>query len=112
MIKKYEQFIFEQQLNGFNDGEVVYILYKIPGTDKREVVPVRIQNNSTGGYKFWFNVEGNPFPNQEPIIAPAIEDNKTPPSPIPPSLNCGFVRLDVPASIFASSSFTSLSISS
>jgi hypothetical protein len=71
MIKKYNDFIFEQQMNGFKDGEVVFILYKVPGTDKREVVPVKIQNNGTNGYKFWFNVEGNPFPNQEPIEARA-----------------------------------------
>ena len=71
-FKLFEKFIYEQQqINGFKDGEVVYILYKVPGTDKREVVPVKIQNNGTNGYKFWFNVEGNPFPNQEPIEARA-----------------------------------------
>jgi hypothetical protein len=58
--------IFEN-LGGYNLGDVVLILYKIPGTDKREVVPVKIITEDGIHYQFSFNVANNPFSHQRPI---------------------------------------------
>jgi len=71
MITKFKKFqkLNENQISGYNDGDIVYILFKIPGTDKREIIPVRLSNNGTNGWKFYFDVDGNPIPHQEPIAA-------------------------------------------
>lgn len=64
MITKFRLY---EQLGGFNLGDVVLILYKIPGTDKREIVPVKIITEDGIHYQFSFNVDTNPFPHQRPI---------------------------------------------
>jgi hypothetical protein len=64
MITKFK--IFEN-LGGFNLGDIVLIMYKIPGTEKREIVPVKIITEDGIHYQFAFNVQNNPFPHQRPI---------------------------------------------
>lgn len=64
MITKFK--IYEQ-LGGYNLGDTVLILYKIPKTDKREIVPVKIITEDGIHYQFSFNVSNNPFPHQRPI---------------------------------------------
>ena len=64
MIQKFKLF---EQLGGFNLGDIVLILYKIPKTDKREIVPVKIITEDGIHYQFSFAVQNNPFPHQRPI---------------------------------------------
>lgn len=56
-----------EKLGGYNLGDTVLIMYKIPKTDKREIVPVKIITEDGIHYQFSFNVENNPFPHQRPI---------------------------------------------
>jgi len=65
MITKFK--IFEG-LGGFNLGDIVLILYKLPKTDKREIVPVKIITEDGIHYQFSFNVQNNPFPHQRPMV--------------------------------------------
>lgn len=93
-IDTYQAFLNES--NGyFGPGDTVLILFKIEGTDKREIVPVQIKkgikknaklkgepqmipvkivkkerNNS---YLVSFNVENNPLPNHQDMV---IDANK------------------------------------
>ncbi len=64
MITKFKLY---EQLGGFNLGDIVLILYKVPKTDKREIVPVKIITEDGIHYQFSFNVQANPFPHQRPI---------------------------------------------
>lgn len=64
MITKFK--IYEQ-LGGFNLGDIVLILYKVPKTDKREIVPVKIITEDGIHYQFSFDVANNPFQHQRPI---------------------------------------------
>ena len=64
MITKFK--IFEN-LNGFNLGDLVLIMYKVPGTENREIVPVKIITENGIHYQFSFDAPNNPFPNQRPI---------------------------------------------
>lgn len=64
MITKFKLY---EQLGGYNLGDVVLILYKVPKTDKREIVPVKIITEDGIHYQFAFNVKENPFPHQRPI---------------------------------------------
>lgn len=64
MITKFKLY---EQLNGYNLDDIVLILYKIPRTDKREIVPVKIITEDGIHYQFSFNVQNNPFPHQRPI---------------------------------------------
>ena len=64
MITKFKLY---EQLGGYNLGDIVLILYKIPRTDKREIVPVKIITEDGIHYQFSFNVQNNPFPHQRPI---------------------------------------------
>lgn len=64
MITKFKLY---EQLGGYNLGNIVFILYKVPGTDKREIVPVKIITENGINYQFSFNVQNNPFPHQRPI---------------------------------------------
>ena len=64
MITKFKLY---EQLGGFNLGDVVLILYKVPKTDKREIVPVKIITEDGIHHQFSFNVQANPFPHQRPI---------------------------------------------
>lgn len=64
MITKFKLY---EQLGGFNLGDVVLILYKVPKTDKREIVPVKIITEDGIHYQFSFDVKNNPFPHQRPI---------------------------------------------
>lgn len=64
MITKFKLF---EQIGGFNLGDIVLILYKVPKTDKREMVPVKIITEDGIHYQFSFNVKNNPFPHQRPI---------------------------------------------
>ena len=64
MITKFKLF---EQLGGYNLGDIVLILYKVPKTDKREIVPVKIITEDGIHYQFSFNVKENPFPHQRPI---------------------------------------------
>lgn len=64
MITNFKLF---EQLGGFNLGDTVLIMYKVPKTDKREIVPVKIITEDGIHYQFSFNVENNPFPHQRPI---------------------------------------------
>ena len=64
MITKFKLY---EQLGGYNLGDVVLILYKVPKTDKREIVPVKIISEDGIHYQFSFNAPNNPFPHQRPI---------------------------------------------
>ena len=64
MITKFK--IFEEN-GGFDLGDTVLIMYKVPKTDKREVVPVVIITEDGIHKQFSFNVSNNPFPHQRPI---------------------------------------------
>ena len=64
MITKFKLY---EQLGGFNLGDIVLILYKVPKTDKREIVPVKIITEDGIHHQFSFNVQANPFPHQRPI---------------------------------------------
>ena len=64
MITKFK--IYEQ-LGSYNLGDIVLILYKVPKTDKREIVPVKIVTYDGIHYQFSFDVSNNPFPHQRPI---------------------------------------------
>jgi hypothetical protein len=64
MITRFKLF---EQLGGYNLGDIVLILYKVPKTDKREIVPVKIITEDGIHYQFSFNVKNNPFPHQRPI---------------------------------------------
>lgn len=64
MITKFRLY---EQLGGYNLGDIVLILYKVPKTDKREIVPVKIISEDGIHYQFSFNVQNNPFPHQRPI---------------------------------------------
>ena len=50
--------IFEN-LGGYNLGDDVLILYKVPKTTKREIVPVRIITEDGIHYQFSFNTQNN-----------------------------------------------------
>ena len=64
MITDFKLF---EQLGGFNLGDTVLIMYKVPKTDKREIVPVKIVTQDGIHYQFSFDVENNPFQHQRPI---------------------------------------------
>lgn len=64
MITDFKLF---EQLGGFNLGDNVLIMYKVPKTDKREIVPVKIVTEDGIHYQFSFDVQNNPFPHQRPI---------------------------------------------
>ena len=64
MITRFKLF---EQLGGFNLGDTVLILYKVPKTDKREMVSVKIITEDGIHHQFSFNVQNNPFPHQRPI---------------------------------------------
>lgn len=64
MITKFKLY---EQLGGFNLGDTVLIMYKVPSTEKREIVPVKIITDDGIHYKFSFNVSNNPFIHQRPI---------------------------------------------
>lgn len=64
MIIKFKLY---EQLGGYNLGDMVLILYKIPKTEKREMVPVKIITEDGIHYQFSFNTANNPFPHQRPI---------------------------------------------
>lgn len=64
MITKFKLY---EQLGGYNLGDIVLILYKVPKTDKREIVPVKIISEDGIHYQFSFNAQNNPFPHQRPI---------------------------------------------
>lgn len=63
-MKTYDDFLYEN----YNNGDLVLILFKIEGTDKRELIPVKIIKRQNGNnYLVSFNVEGNPIPNHDDI---------------------------------------------
>lgn len=64
MITDFKLF---EQLGGFNLGDTVLIMYKVPKTDKREIVPVKIVTQDGIHYQFSFDVQNNPFQHQRPI---------------------------------------------
>jgi len=64
MITKFKLY---EQLGGFNLGDIVFILYKVPKTDKREMVPVKIVTEDGIHHQFSFDVSNNPFQHQRPI---------------------------------------------
>lgn len=64
MITKFKLY---ETLGGYNLGDTVLILYKVPKTDKREIVPVKIITDDGIHYQFTFNVSNNPFPHQRPM---------------------------------------------
>jgi len=75
MITKFKLY---EQLGGYNLGDIVLILYKVPKTDKREIVPVKIIQEDGIHYQFSFDVQNNPFPHQRPIpYDKAMVVNKT-----------------------------------
>lgn len=61
--------LFENQ-NSIEMGDKVLILFKVPGTDKRELVPVQIVRkiNNSNSYEVTFKVENNPFQNQKNMV--------------------------------------------
>lgn len=65
-LKTYK--LFEQ--NNFEMGDKVMIMFKLPGTDSRELVPVKIVRkiNNSNTYEVSFDVEGNPFQNQKNMV--------------------------------------------
>jgi len=64
MITNFKLF---ENLGGYNLGDVVLIMYKVPKTDKREIVPVKIITEDGIHYQFSFDAANNPFPHQRPI---------------------------------------------
>jgi len=89
MITKFK--IYEQ-MGGYNLGDTVLIMYKVPKTEKREIVPVKIITEDGIHQQFSFNVGNNPFPHQRPIpFDKAMIINKTGEieneTPMNPSLN-------------------------
>jgi len=84
MITKFKLY---EQLGGFNLGDIVLIMYKVPKTDKKEIVPVKIISEDGIHYQFSFNASTNPFPHQRPIpydksmIINKTEDQKEPLKP-------------------------------
>lgn len=72
-LKTFTEKILENK--SFINGDEVMILYKIPGTEQRELVPVKIIKKIDGSntYLVSFNIEGNPFTNQRDMI---VKTNK------------------------------------
>lgn len=70
-LKTYK--IFEE--SGFSSDDKVMILYKLPGTDERQLVPVQVIKREAGSnsYLVSFNVEGNPFQNHPDMV---VKSNK------------------------------------
>lgn len=68
-LKSYK--IFED--NAIEIGATVMILFKLPGTDDRELVPVKIEKkeNGTNSYLVSFQTENNPFPNHPNMVIKA-----------------------------------------
>ena len=64
-LKTYK--LFEQ--NSFDIGSKVMIMFKLPGTDNRELVTVKIVKNISNSNRVLvsFQVEGNPFYNHSEI---------------------------------------------
>jgi len=56
MITKFKLF---EQTGGFDLGDTVLIMYKVPKTDKREVVPVKIITEDGIHRQFSFDVANN-----------------------------------------------------
>ncbi len=67
-LKTYK--IFEDVQTSFNNGDEVMILYKLPGTDKRELVPVKVIERKAGSnsYLVSFRIEGNPYTNHPDAV--------------------------------------------
>ena len=65
-LKTYK--IFEE--NAFGPGDQVLILYKVPGTDSRELIPVKIikKENGSNSYLVSFHVENNPLKNHADMV--------------------------------------------
>lgn len=65
-LKTYR--LFEN--NSLDIGSLVMILFKLPGTDQRELVPVKIikKVNGSNSYLVSFQVQDNPFPNQPDMV--------------------------------------------
>lgn len=61
---------FEQQNAAFGPGDQVLILYKVPGSDSRELIPVKIikKENNSNSYLVSFHVEGNPLKNHADMV--------------------------------------------
>ena len=64
MITKFKLY---EQLGGYNSGDIVLIMYKVPKTNEREIVPVKIITEDGIHYQFSFDAQNNPFPHQRPI---------------------------------------------
>lgn len=63
-LKPYKLF------ESFGMGDEVMIFYKFPGTDRRELLPVKIikKQPNSNSYLVSFNIEGNPLQNHQDII--------------------------------------------
>jgi len=66
-LKTYN--LFESN-DGFGNDDKVMILYKLPGTEERELMPVRIikREPNSNSYLVSFNVEGNPYSNHADMV--------------------------------------------
>lgn len=62
MITDFKLF---EQLGGFNLGDTVLIMYKVPKTDKREIVPVKIVTQD--GIHYQFSFQNSERPDIKPI---------------------------------------------
>ena len=64
-LQTYKERIVEN--NAFNNGDEVLIVYKLPGTEKSELIPVRIIEREAGSnmYLVSFVVDGNPYQNHD-----------------------------------------------
>jgi|AntAceMinimDraft_18_1070375.scaffolds.fasta_scaffold543642_1 hypothetical protein len=63
-IKTFNEQIFENDSSAtLMPGDEVMILYKLPGAEERELVPVKIIKREQGSnsYSVSFAVEGNPY---------------------------------------------------
>jgi hypothetical protein len=84
MITKFKLY---EQLGGYNLGDIVLILYQVPKTNKKEMVPVKIITEDGIHYQFSFDCENNPFQHQRPIpydktmVINKTEDQKEPYKP-------------------------------
>ena len=84
MITKFKLY---EQLGGYNLGDIVLILYKVPKTNKKEMVPVKIITEDGIHYQFSFDVQHNPFQHQRPMpfdknmVINKTEDGKEPYKP-------------------------------
>jgi len=69
-LKTYKIFENEESSAALGPGEKVMILYKLPGTEQRELVPVQIvkKESGTNTYLVSFQVEGNPFYNHKDMV--------------------------------------------